>query len=62
MYSKKGFTLIEILIIVAIIAIAISIVYPLSTKTLDKFNKYIKNVEKKHILKKEKFKKFLNDE
>jgi len=62
MSSKNGFTLIEILVVVVIISIAVIVVYPISTKILDKFNAYIENVEKKHLHIKEEFDKFLQDE
>jgi prepilin-type N-terminal cleavage/methylation domain-containing protein len=62
MCSKKGFTIIEILLVVAIISLAIMIAFPAANKLSTKFNSYLENVEKRHLEKKENFQRFLNDE
>jgi len=60
--DKKGFTLIEILIVISIIAITVGIVYPSFFKLQEKYKNYISQVEKKNELKKEKFLSFIKDE
>jgi len=61
-YRKKGFTLIEILVVIFIISLVVSITYPVTMNLMDKFENYIKKAERTNLKNKEKFKKFLNDE
>ena len=62
MYYKKGFTLIEILIVIVIISISIAVVYPASEKFLNKITTYIQSFQIKNKKEKEKFNKFIKDE
>ncbi len=61
MLSKKGFTIIEILIVVSIISLISSIIIPSSIKTYTKFNTKLE--KEKHIIEQEKedFLKFISD-
>ena len=60
--DKKGFTLIEILIVITIIAITVSIVFPAFFKIQEKFENYIKKAEQKNLQKKKQFISFIKDE
>ncbi len=60
--KKNGFTLIEVLIVITIIAITISIVFPAYFKIQEKFENFISQVEKKNKEEKKKFLSFIKDE
>jgi len=62
MFFKKAFTLLEILLVIAIISLAVSITYPAGVKILERFNSFLDKVEKKSMERKKQFEKFLNDE
>jgi prepilin-type N-terminal cleavage/methylation domain-containing protein len=62
MFFKKAFTLLEILLVIAIITLAVTITYPSGVKILERFNAFLEKVEKKSMEKKKRFEKFLNDE
>ncbi len=60
--DKKGFTLIEILVVISIIAITVGVVYPSFFKLQEKYKNYISKIEKQNQIKKEKFISFIKDE
>ncbi len=60
--DKKGFTLIEILVVISIIAVTVGLVYPAFFKLQEKYKNYISKIEKQNEIKKEKFISFIKDE
>lgn len=60
--DKKGFTLIEILIVIAIIATTLAVVYPSFFKIEAKFTQLLQKAEEKELIKKRNFLSFIKDE
>jgi len=59
--SHKGFTLIEMLIVILIIAITSAIVAPVAYKSVEKFDNLISKAKERNIQKKIKFLSFISD-
>ncbi len=59
--SHRGFTLIEMLIVILIIAITSAIVAPVAYKSVEKFDKLLSMARQKSVVKKERFYSFLSD-
>ena len=62
MWYKKSFTLIELLIVLLILSLIVGIVVPIGNNLLNRINLYLKNKEKKNLIKIEKYKCFLKEE
>ncbi len=60
--DKRGFTLIEILVVMAIIAITVGVVFPTYFKLQEKYRNYISQIENKNQQMKQKFISFIKDE
>jgi len=59
---EKGFTLIEIMVVIVILVVTIAVVFPVSYKMVEKFDRYIAEHQAAQDLKQEKFKKFIIDQ
>ena len=59
--SHKGFTLIEMLIVILIIAITSSVVAPVAYKSVEKFDKLISIAKKRYLEKEVNFLSFISD-
>jgi len=59
--SEKGFTLIEIMVVIVILVITIAVVFPVSYKMVEKFDRYIARHQAAQDLKQEKYMNFIMD-
>jgi len=62
MFSKKAFTILEVLLVILIISLILSVTYPVGIKLIKKFNAFLEKVEKDSAKKREEFRRFLRDE
>ena len=60
--GQRGFTLIEILVVMLIMVIAISVVYPVSYRMVDRFALYLEKYSVRNQEKKDRFLAFIHDE
>jgi len=60
--SEKGFTLIEIMVVIVILVITIAVVFPVSYRMVEKFDRYIARHQAAQDLKQEKYMNFITDQ
>ncbi len=57
--NRRGFTLVEMLIVIALISVAVSLVYPSMFKTWERFDNLLKTAEMNQAKRKEAFIRFI---
>ena len=60
--SEKGFTLIEIMVVIVILVVTIAVVFPVSYKMVEKFDRYIAEHQAAQELKQKKYTDFITDQ